>query len=60
MINIKKSTIPIEVELPVGDIIKSTETGQLPNEDLPLEARKVHPFPNLKHALVSIRLFCDN
>ena len=27
VINIKKSTIPIEVKLPTGDIIKFTETG---------------------------------
>ena len=37
--------------------IKSTETGQFPNEDLPLEARKFYLFPDLKHALVSIGLF---
>ena len=57
VINIKKATILIEVTLPAGEIIKSTETGQLPNKYLPLEARKFYLFPDLKHALVSIGLF---
>ena len=56
----QKSTIPIEVKLPAGDIIKSTETGQLPNKDLPLESRKYYLIPDLKHVLLSIVLFCDN
>ena len=60
VINIKKSNIPIEVKLPAGEIIKYTETGKLPNKDLPMEARIVHLFPDLKHALLSIGLFCDN
>ena len=60
VINIKTATIPIEVKLPAGDIIKSTETGQLPNKDLPLESRKYYLIPDLKHVLLSIVLFCDN
>ena len=60
VINIKKATIPIEVKLPAGQIIKSTETGQLPNKELPMESITVHVFPDLKHVLVSIGIFCDN
>ena len=60
VINIQKSTIPIEVKQPAGYIIKSTKTGQLPTKDLPLEVRKVHIFTYLKHVLVSNGLFCDN
>ena len=60
VINIKKITIPIEVKLPAGYIITSTETGQLPKKYLPLEARKVHLFPDLEYAIVPIGLFCDN
>ena len=60
MINIKKATTPIEVKLPAGETIKSTETVQLSNEDLPLETGKVHIFLDLKHALMLIGLFCDN
>ena len=60
VINIKKSTIPIEVKLPTGDIIKFTETGWLPNKYLSTEARTVHFFSDLKHALVLIWLFYDN
>ena len=59
VINIKKDKIPIEVKLPAGEVIKSTETGQLPNKDLPVESIKVHPFSDLKHELVSLGLFCD-
>ena len=60
VINIKKATILIEVTMPAGEIIKSTETGQLPNKYLPMEERTVHLFLDLKHALVSIGLFYDN
>ena len=52
MINIKKATILIEVKLPAGEIIKSIETGQLPNGDLTMEKLTVHLLPDLKHALV--------
>ena len=60
VINIKKSTVLIEVKPPAGKIVKSTETGWLSNKDLPMEARTVHIFPDFKHALVSIGLFCNN
>ena len=42
MIHIKKATIPIEVKISAGEIIKSIETGQLTNKDLLLGAIKVH------------------
>ena len=57
VINIKKATISIEVKLPAGEIIKYTEIGLLPNKGLPLETIRVHLFPYLKHALLSIGLF---
>ena len=42
VINIKKSTVLIEVKPPAGKIVESTETGWLSNKDLPMEARTVH------------------
>ena len=60
VIKIKKSTIPIEVKLTAGEIIKSTEIGQLLNKDLPMTTRTVHLLPVLKHVLVSIGKFCNN
>ena len=60
MINIKKANTPIEVRLSAGDIIKSIKKGLLPNKDLPMEASIVHILSDLKHALVSIGLFCEN
>ena len=60
VINIKTATIPIEVKLPAGDIIKSTETDRLPNKYLPMESRTVHIYPDLKHTLLLMGLFCVN
>jgi len=54
------ATHPISVEVANGTVIKSTETGLLKNTALPLAARKVHLFPELNKALLSIGLFCDN
>ena len=60
VINIKKSTIPIKVKSTAREIIKSTETDQLPPKNLPLESIIVHLFTAFKHASVSIGLFCNN
>ena len=60
VINIKNSTITIEVKLPAVDIIKSKKSGKLPNGDLLSESRQVHIFPDLEHLLVLICLFCNN
>ena len=54
VINIRAAHVPIAVKLTSGEIVKSTQTGLLPNKNIPLGARKVHIFPYLKHALVSI------
>ena len=58
--NVKTSNIPIAVKLPAGEVIKSTHTGLLQNENIPLGVRNMYLFPDLKHALVSIGLFYDN
>ena len=47
---------------PAGDFtsIGIVETGQLPNEDLLVEARTVHLSTDFKHALGLIGLLCNN
>ena len=56
----KINNYPISVEITNNTVIKSTETGLLKNTALPLPARKVHLFPELNKASLSIDLFCDN
>ena len=51
---------PISVKVANGTVIKSTNTGLLKNIALPLLARKLHLFPELNKALLSIGLFCDS
>ena len=46
--------------MPNGTIIHSTHTGLIPNDSIPLAARRTHLFKELDQALISIGVFCDN
>ena len=46
--------------MPNGDIITSTHIALLPQQNLPLQARKAHIFPKLTKPLISIGILCDN
>ena len=43
-----------------GTIIHITHTGLIPNDSIPLAARRAHLFKELDQALISIGVFCDN
>ena len=46
--------------MPNGEIITSTHTALLSQQDLPIQARKAHLFPGLNKALLYIGTLCDN
>ena len=55
----RKVTSGLEVKLPDGATIKSTHTAILDIPQLPMRARRAHLFPDIKHALLSISMLCD-
>ena len=46
--------------MPNGTIIHSTHTGIIPDDSIPLAARRAYLFKELYQALISIGAFCDN
>ena len=59
-VNVQKTYNPIPIKMPNGDIISSTHIALLPQQNLPLPARKAHIFPKLTKPLISIGILCDN
>ena len=53
-INKRKAVHLIPIQIPNGEIIKSTHTALLAHPDLPIQARQAYLFPGLKKALLSI------
>jgi hypothetical protein len=52
---------PMEVKLPNGDFIRSTNTATLYIPALPIAAREAHIFPDhFQHSLLSVGQICDN
>ena len=49
----------IQVKLLDGTIITSTHTALLDIQQFPMKARRVHLFPDIKHALLSTSMLCD-
>ena len=49
----------MQVKLPDRTIIKSTHTVLLNIKQFPMKAPRVHFFPDIKHALLSISMLCD-
>ena len=58
--NIKPTSTGINVTLPDSSTIKSTHTASLPIPSLNDNATKVHIFPNLHSALLSVGQLCDS
>ena len=57
--NRKRNRDGVRVQLPDGSTIQSTHTALINFPQLPMEARRAHLFPNIKHALLSISMLCD-
>ena len=58
--NKQKSVHPLPIQMPNGEVIKSTHTSLLSNPDLTLKVRQAHLFPGLTKALLSIGTFCEH
>ena len=52
--NKQKDVHLLPIQMPNGEVIKSTQTALLAHPDLPLQARQAHLFPGLTKALLSI------
>ena len=58
--NKQKAVHPIPIGIPDGEIITSTHTSLLYQQDLPIQERKAHLFPGINKALLSIGTLCDH
>ena len=58
--NKKRTSKGVYVQLPDGTSIESTHTALINFPNLPIEARRAHLFPKIKHALLSISMLCDH
>jgi len=58
-VNRATPTEQIQVKMPNGPTITSSHTAELNIPELPLEARRVHLFPDLQGSLISIGDLCD-
>ena len=58
--NTQKAAHPLTIQIPNGEIIKSTHTELLAHPDLPIQARQAHLFPGLKKALLPIETLCKH
>ena len=58
--NKQKAVHLIPIQIPNGEIIKSTHTELLTHQDLPLQSRQTNLFPGLKKALLSIGKLCKH
>ena len=52
--NIQQDVHPLPIQMPNGEIIKSTHTALLYHPDLPLHALQAHLFPGITNSLMSI------
>ena len=51
---------PLPIQITNREIITSTHTALLSQQELPIQARKSHPFPGLNEALLYIGTLCDH
>ena len=58
--NKQKAAHLLPIQIPNGEVIKSTHTALLAHPDLPLQALKAHLFPGLTKALLSIGKLCKH
>ena len=57
--NKQQDVIPLPIQIPNGEIITSTPTSLLSQQDLPIQAQKAHIFPGINKALLFIGKLCD-
>ena len=58
--NQRVATNPLVINLPDGDVLRSSHVGKLDIPALPHKARVAHIVPGLAHSsLVSIKMLCD-
>ena len=60
LLDVKPTTTPITVTLPDNTTATSTHIATLNLPQLPMDARRVHLFPNFLGSLLSIGLLCDH
>ena len=58
--DVRPASQPITIALPDGTVSRSTHTGLLPFDFLPLGARQCHLVPNFKGSLISIGTLTDH
>ena len=58
--NKQKTTQPIPIKMPNGEIITLSHIALLYQHNLPDKAQKSHIFPGLQKPLISISTLCDN
>ena len=58
--NKQQAVHPLPIQMPNGEIITSMHTSILSNQDLPIQARKSHLFPELNKALQYIGTLCNH
>ena len=58
-VNKRRTTEGLQVKLPNGATTTSTHVSLLDLPQLPMEARRAQIFPDVKHALISISMLCD-
>ena len=51
---------PLPIHMQNREIITSTQTAILSKQDLFIEAPKLHLFPGINKALISIGILCDH
>ena len=54
------SVHPLPIQIPNGEVIKSTHKALLDHPDLPLQARQANIFPGRNKALLSIGKLCEH
>ena len=50
----------LPIQMPNGDIITSTHTSLISQQNLPIQAREAHLFTGINKALLSIGTLCDH
>ena len=61
LLNVQSTDIPVQIRIPDGSYMLSTQHGELNIPQLPLAARRAHIVPALTdHSLISIGQLCDS
>ena len=58
--NKQQAVNPISIQMSNGEIITSTHTALLSQQDLPVQARKANLFPGINKAFLFVGTLCDH